>query len=86
MLLCVRTTLTFDPDVAAQIERLRSSEGRPFKQLVNDLLRAGLAVHAVPAERRGGPFTRVVSLGKPLLPDVDDISEVLALIEGEDHR
>ncbi len=78
--------MTFDPDVAAQIERLRSSDGRPFKELVNDLLRAGLAVQSKPVERSRGPYTRVVSLGRPLLPDVDDISEVLAIIEGEDHR
>lgn len=33
-----------------------------------------------------GPFTRAVSLGAPRLPDVDDVSEVLAIIEDERYR
>jgi hypothetical protein len=37
------------------------------------------------ASRTDEPYTRSVSLGTPLLPDVDDVSEVLALIEGESH-
>ena len=82
----MRTTVTFDPDVAAQTSQLREGGDRSFKQVVNDLLRLGLASRDASAPPRAGPFTRSVSLGKPLLPDVDDISEVLALIEGEDHR
>jgi hypothetical protein len=39
----VRTTLTLDDDVAAQLRRLAKDTGRPFKQVVNDALRAGLA-------------------------------------------
>ena len=36
----MRTTVTLDNDVASRIERLKKT--RPFKQLVNDALRAGL--------------------------------------------
>ncbi len=82
----MRTTVTFDPDVAAQIERLRANGERSFKQVVNDLLRLGLAQRDASMPQRSGPYTRSVSLGKPLLPDIDDVSEVLAIIEGEDHR
>lgn len=82
----MRTTVTFDPDVAAKIEQLRANDDRSFKQLVNDLLRSGLANGESSAKRRRGPYTRVVSLGQPLLADFDDVSEVLANIEGEDHR
>lgn len=81
----MRTTVTFDPDVAAQIEQLRAKDQRSFKQVVNDLMRAGLASESL-RSRRVGPFTRVVDLGTPLLPDMDDISEVIAIAEGEDHH
>lgn len=38
----MRTTLTLDDDLAAHLRRLASETGRPFKQVVNDALRAGL--------------------------------------------
>jgi hypothetical protein len=38
----MRTTLTLDDDVAAQLQRLARETGRPFKQIVNEALRAGL--------------------------------------------
>lgn len=82
----MRTTLSLDDDVAAQLGQLRARGDRSFRQLVNDALRAGLAqldrADAAPL----GPFTRSVSLGSPKLPDVDDISEALAITEGEHYR
>lgn len=39
----MRTTLTLDPDVARLIEEAVHRERRPFKQVVNDALRRGLA-------------------------------------------
>lgn len=82
----MRTTVTFDPDVAAQIERLRAGQGRPFKEVVNQLLRLGLAQWDRQAPVRRGPYTTAVSLGRPRLPDLDDVSEALTLAEGDDHR
>lgn len=38
----MRTTITLDDDVAAQLRRLAHETGRPFKHVVNDALRAGL--------------------------------------------
>lgn len=81
----MRTTITFDADVAAQIERLRAVERRPFKEVVNELLRLGLAQRERRTPARGGPYTRGVSLGRPRLPDLDDVSEALTLGEGDDH-
>ncbi|MDQ3538541.1 MAG: DUF2191 domain-containing protein [Actinomycetota bacterium] len=82
----MRTTLTLDADVAAQLRRLRARTDRPFKQLVNDVLRAGLANldRAEPATR--GPYTRAVSLGRPRLRALDDVSEAMAIAEGDDYR
>ena len=81
-----RTTLTLDPDVAAELERRRRKRGTTLKDEVNDLLRAGLGRVSEPRER-GRPFeTSALPLGKPLVESFDDIGEVLALAEGEEHR
>lgn len=82
----MRTTLTLEDDVAAQIMRLRVQRDRSFKQLVNDVLRVGLAHLETQHPAPGGPYTKTVSLGKPRLPDLDDVSEALAVAEGDDYR
>lgn len=82
----MRTTLTIDDDVAAQLERLRARRDRSFKQLINDVLRAGLAQMDRVGSASPGPFTREIDLGRPRLPDLNDVSEALAIAEGDDHR
>jgi hypothetical protein len=39
----MRTTFTIDPDVEQRIRRRMAREKLPFKQVVNDALRAGLS-------------------------------------------
>jgi hypothetical protein len=39
----MRTTLTLDDDVAARLQAEARRSGRPFKTVVNEYLRAGLA-------------------------------------------
>ncbi|MCW3028906.1 MAG: hypothetical protein JWN81_2117 [Solirubrobacterales bacterium] len=82
----MRTTLTIDDDVAAAIERRRRELNHSLKQEVNELLRAGL-VH-VEQERPNARRFRVepLDVGKPLVDNFDDISAVLAIAEGENHR
>ncbi len=82
----MRTTLTFDDDVAAQLARLRTRKDRSLKQLVNDVMRAGLAHLDREEPTTRGPYTRAVSLGKPRLSELDDVSEALAITEGDDYR
>ena len=82
----MRTTLSLDPDIAAQLEKLRARGDRSFRQLVNDALRVGLAHLDRERAAPRGPYTRAVSLGAPRLPDVDDVSETLAITEGEHYR
>lgn len=82
----MRTTLTLDSDVAARLEQRRARGDRSFKQLVNDLLRIGLAHEEDREAPPAGPFTRAVSLGRPRLPDLDDVSEALAVAEGDHYR
>jgi hypothetical protein len=57
----MRTTLTLDEDVAAELKRLARKTGRPLKELVNDALRVGLHSRKAPA---GRPYRlEPVSLG-----------------------
>jgi len=66
----VRTTLTLDPDVdrllADEVHRTR----RPFKQVVNDAIRRGLAPRLADQE---GPYRAKVHSAK-LRPGVDPTS------------
>lgn len=58
----MRTTVTLDPDVARLLEDAQQRSKRPFKQVLNDAVRAGLGRPAA----RVSPFKqRVFSLGRP---------------------
>jgi hypothetical protein len=81
----MRTTITLDEDVASAVEQLRRDEHRSLRDVVNELLRHGLAQHGAPKADPPTVWTRSVSLGGSRLPDVDNVSEVLAIAEGEDH-
>ena len=82
----MRTTLTIDDDVAAALDRIRKTRKLSFKALVNEVLRQGLNEMSRPP-RRGKPYkTRAVSLGACLVGSLDDISEALAIAEGEDFK
>lgn len=80
----MRTTLTLEPDVAAELERLRKRDKAGWKALVNEILRIGLR-HRGEGERPGAFRTEPVDLGLPRL-EIDDVSEALAVAEGEAFR
>lgn len=81
----MRTTLTLDPDVAAQLQRLRRRDDRAFKEIVNDLLRQGLRASEASGDRRKRFTTPTANLGEPLI-DITSVSEAIAIAEGEDHK
>jgi len=81
----MRTTLTLDDDVAAVLNRLRRMRKVSLKQLVNDALRAGLQQLSVPKRQRKLYRTPAVSIGRCLVGSLDDVADVLAVAEGEDH-
>ena len=81
----MRTTLTLDDDVAAQLEQLRRKHHVKLRDLVNDTLRRGLQEKGKPPAPAKN-WTRPVSLGRCRLPNLDDISEVLAYAEGENYK
>ena len=82
----MRTTLTLDDDVAALLERVRAERRAGLKDVVNDALRLGLRGLAAPPRRRSAYRTPGVSLGRCLVGDLDDVSEALAVAEGEAFR
>jgi hypothetical protein len=57
----MRTTVTLDPDVQRLLKDAEHRSGRPFKQVLNDAVRAGLSRNAAkaPAFKQ-----RVFSLGR----------------------
>jgi hypothetical protein len=65
----MRTTLTIDDGIAKSLKALAHRTGKPFKQVVNETLQAGLAAREVPAKAR--PYrVKPASLGG-VLPGVD---------------
>ena len=81
----MRTTLTLDDDVEAKLRAEVRRTGRPFKQVVNDALRASL-------QRRSGksstPFKVTPKDFGKLRPglSLDNIGELLEIVEGPLHR
>ena len=82
----MRTTLSLDDDVAVLIERARKMRKAPLRQVVNEALRLGLRDLVAPPPPRKPFKTKSVSLGQCLTGSIDDVSETLALAEGESFR
>jgi hypothetical protein len=82
----MRTTLTIDADVAAELGRLRRARNATLKDLVNDALRCGLRELADEGKKRKRFHTRSFHTGGLLVKSIDNIAELLAEIEGEAWR
>lgn len=82
----MRTTLTLEDDVAAQLERLRRQRHLSLKQVVNLALREGLATLKKPPSRKQQFQTRPLNLGRCYLPALDNVAEALVFAEGEDFH
>lgn len=83
----MRTTITLDDDLAIRLERHRAQHKQSFKRALNEAVRVGLAeledrADAVPEVSH----TRPLALGRRLAGNIDNVSEVLAIAEGEDYR
>jgi hypothetical protein len=64
----MRTTLTLDDDVAKLIDEEAHRSRKPFKQVVNDALRRGLAPNVQPRSKQA---YRVRPHAARLLPGID---------------
>jgi hypothetical protein len=82
---CMRTTLTLNPDVAAKAKRGAAQLGKPFKQVINEALRIGLD-ELLKQPQAKSYHTKGRPLGLRTGATYDNISELLALSEGEEHR
>lgn len=71
----MRTMLNLDPDVAAEVERLRREHGIGLSEAVNRLVRIGMTA---PSER---PPYRHETRPIGLKVDVTDIGAVLGLLD-----
>jgi hypothetical protein len=77
----VRTTLTLDDDIAALLTKEVRKSGRPFRQVVNDTLRAGLVAPQQPVRK---PFkVTPINLG---IPNFEKVEGLLVYLEGPDYR
>jgi Arc/MetJ-type ribon-helix-helix transcriptional regulator len=78
----MRTTLTLDEDVAAQIERLRRDRDSSLKEVVNEALRLGLREMRAPQQQRRPFRTEDHAMGATRI-GIDNVAEALAHSEGE---
>ena len=82
----MRTTLTLDDDVAARLTAEARRNGLPFKVVVNELLRAGLAQQRN-AEKQAPFKVRSHNFGALQAGlSLDSIGALLEQVEGPEHR
>jgi hypothetical protein len=79
----VRTTLTLDPDIAAKAKKTAAKLGKPFRAIINAALRVGLDALLSPKSKPYRTKARPMGLRQGF--SYDNISELLARAEGEDH-
>jgi hypothetical protein len=79
----MRTTLTLDPDVSAKARKSAAKLRKPFKEVVNAALRIGLDQLLNPPARAYKTKPRPMGLREGL--SYDNIAELLAQAEGEEH-
>ncbi len=75
----MRTTISLDPDVEAEVERLRREQGLGLSEAVNSLARRGMVPTPAQPPYEFNP--------RPLhaLIDLTNIAEVLEMIEDGGH-
>jgi hypothetical protein len=73
----MRTTVTIDPDVEALLRQAMRERGEPFKQVLNNAVRAGLLASRQPPKRAKHFKQRTFDMGKPLV----DLTKALALAD-----
>ena len=83
---CMRTTLSLDDDVAALLDNVRKARKAGLKEIVNEALRGGLRAMSAPPTQRPHFQTTPFNAGRCYLPNLDDVSGVIALVEGEQHK
>ena len=78
----MRTTLTIEPDIAADLDRLKRERNASLKDLVNDALRRGLQDMRTDKKKRKPFRTRTFHGGRLLVDSIDNVWEVLGQVDG----
>lgn len=82
----MRTTLTLEDDVAAKLKAEARRSGRPFREIVNDTLRRGLATRRANARRQAFKVAaRDLGALKAGL-SLDNVGDLLEQVEGSLHQ
>lgn len=79
----MRTTLTIDDQLFAELKERAHREGVPLKQVVNQALRRGLDASRQPP-RRGSYRARTYAMGRALVPSLDKSLAIAAALEDEE--
>ncbi len=83
----MRTTLTLEDDVTVMLKKVQHELHLPFKKLINDSIREGLSRFTAHKSKPRKRFeTQSVSVGECFVHNLDNISEVLAITEGESYK
>jgi hypothetical protein len=82
----MRTTLTLDDDIATKLRTEARRAGRPFRDVVNETLRRGLATRRAASSRQSFKIApRDLGDLRPGL-SLDNVAELIDQIEGSLHR
>ena len=79
----MRTTLTLDDHLAAQLRELAHRQGVPFKHVVNRALSEGLRSLARPKPKRRARLP-TYRLGVPRVPSLDRALDLAAALEDQE--
>lgn len=80
----MRTTLSLDDDVAAQLKQEIRRSGKSFKEAVNHYLRLGLTAGKQRVRKKF--VVKPLPMGLPPGLSYDNIGELLEALEGPLHR
>jgi hypothetical protein len=79
----MRTTLSIDDEILAELKERALRQNVPFKQVVNQVLRRGLEADSRPTARK--PFrAKTFSMGQALIPGLDKSLTIAAALEDEE--
>jgi hypothetical protein len=82
----MRTTLTLDEDVAAKLKAESRRSGRPFRDVVNDTLRRGMANQRASQTKHAFKVAaRDLGNLQPGL-SLDNVAALIEQVEGSLHR
>ena len=81
----MRTTLTIEDDLAAILKKKASEQGHSFKEVVNGLLRAGIAASGDHPAPRKPVIVATRPLGLRPGYDPDKLNQLVDELEVEEH-